>query len=260
MIQPFHDSSPARILVVDDEPNIRAPLVRALELSGYIAESAESGQRALEMLKATAYDLMILDLRMPGVDGVEVMRAARQIAPDLILLILTGHATLQSAIAAVKAGATDYLIKPLSAHQIIAAIQNALQKRSQQTRRQHLIQTALAALRAVEMIETTALPPNIPPHPTSPPRERFHQRGLLTLDRARRIVIVNRTPPHSASLTEGEARVLECLLDAANQPLACQQIAQQVWQYTLSWKPKRSSAPTFSASAKKSRLILKTRS
>ncbi len=230
-----HDSLTTRILVVDDEPNIRLPLVRALELSGYSAAGAESGQRALEMLRAARYDVMVLDMRLPGLDGMEVMRAARQIQADLIILVLTGHATLQSAITAVKAGASDYLLKPIGTQDIIAAIRAALQKQQAHARRQQLIKAALEALHAAESIASAADASTPPQSATATtPGERFRQVGTLILDRVKRLVTFENDLTRVIALTEGEAQILECLMDVVGQPLTCRHIARRVWNYDIS--------------------------
>jgi DNA-binding response OmpR family regulator len=119
----------ARVLVVDDEMPIRSALVRSFTLLGYLAEGAASGHEALEMLERNAYDVMVVDIRMPGMDGVELMRRACQVCPDLPVIILTGHGTFDSAIAAIRSGAVDYLLKPASVSEIATAVFNALQKR-----------------------------------------------------------------------------------------------------------------------------------
>ncbi len=120
---------PAAILVVDDEPVPRMTVTRALNLMGYRADEAASGAEALRKLASRYYDLMLLDLRMPGPDGVEVMRQARGLSPDTLVIILTAHATLDSAIAAVRFGAVDYLLKPYSIRDTEAAIARALRSR-----------------------------------------------------------------------------------------------------------------------------------
>lgn len=225
-----HTNNTVRVLVVDDEPHIRKPLVRALELSGYRADSAEAGQVALNQLRMARYDVMVLDMRLPDLDGTQVMSAARQHDPDLIILILTGHATLHSAIAAVKAGATDYLLKPLSVQEIIAAIQNAVHKRTQQRRRQQVIETVIQALRAVEEPLSTDLSSATASVASS---ERFRQSGNLIFDRTKRLLTFTNDLTRVVALTEGEAQVLECLMDAADTPLSCRQIAARAWQYDL---------------------------
>lgn len=219
-----------RVLVVDDEPHIRKSLVRALELSGYYADSAESGYVALEKLRTTRYDVMVLDMRLPDLDGTQVMSAARHHDHDLIILILTGHATLHSAITAVKAGATDYLLKPLSVQEIITAIQNAWHKRAHQRRHQQVIETIIQALRAADDPLATDSLPAASPVASS---ERFRQSGNLVFDRVKRLLTFADDLTRVVVLTEGEAQVLECLMDAADTPLSCRQIAARVWQYAL---------------------------
>ena len=116
------DGQPARVLVVDDELLIRSGLAQALSLSGYAADVADCGEQALAKLALASYDVMVLDLQMPGIHGVEVMHRAHAMWPQLSIIILTGHATLGSAISAVKSEAADYLLKPVSVHQVIETI------------------------------------------------------------------------------------------------------------------------------------------
>ena len=144
MMQSMEQNGPVpRILVVDDEQTIVKTIVRALELSGYHADGAASGKEALTVLNQASYDLMLIDMRMPEIDGIEVMHRAHQLQPGLAIIVLTGHATLDSAIAAIKSEAADYLLKPASVHDIASAIGQALKKRSDQARPQRLLQTIL---------------------------------------------------------------------------------------------------------------------
>ena len=121
----------ARVLVVDDEAHVRSALTRSLTLLGYSADAAASGHQALEMLERAPYDAMVLDMCMPGMDGVEVVQRACQMCPGLIIVVLTGHAALESAISAVKSHVADCLLKPASVHDIAAVIGDALQQRTQ---------------------------------------------------------------------------------------------------------------------------------
>ncbi len=115
-----------RILVVDDEPHVRMALRRSLIACGYEVDDAASGPEALEMLSRRRYSLIVVDVRMPGMDGVEVMRRAREAQPDLQIIVLTGYASLESAIAAVRCRAADYLIKPVSLHQVVNVVARVL--------------------------------------------------------------------------------------------------------------------------------------
>ncbi len=116
----------ARVLVVDDEDAARRALAKGLRLLGYQADEAASGAAALRTLAAQPYDALLLDLRMPGIDGVAVMQHTREHYADLIVIILTAYATTESAIAAVRAGASDYLIKPCSIRQVEATLARTL--------------------------------------------------------------------------------------------------------------------------------------
>ena len=119
----------ARVLVVDDEEDIRASLGSLLRLLGYQVDTAATGEQALQMIRETPYDVAVLDIRLPGIDGVAVMRAAVDIRPEMAAILLTGHASLESAIAAVQAGASNYLRKPASARDIASAIGAAISGR-----------------------------------------------------------------------------------------------------------------------------------
>ncbi|HHH40929.1 MAG TPA: response regulator transcription factor [Chloroflexi bacterium] len=173
----------ARILVVDDEDSTRHLLVRALSLMGFTAHGAASGRVALEMLQQTPFDLVLLDLRMPDLDGVAVLQFIQEQDLDVEVVLLTAHATLESAIAAVRAGAHDYLLKPCPFPQIVSSIEKALdQRRAQQHLRRaaHLLHEALAVLEAPEDRETV---------PSAPSPARFLQVGSLVLDREKKLVI-----------------------------------------------------------------------
>lgn len=108
------DSTSQTVLVVDDEKNVRLTLRQALEDLGLTVETAEDGSEALDRLEETAYDLMMLDLRMPGLDGLEVLQRTRRTAPDLPVVIATAHGTVKNAVQAVRRGAVDVLLKPIS--------------------------------------------------------------------------------------------------------------------------------------------------
>ena len=101
-----------RILVVDDELIVRDSLKEWLEIMGFSAETAPGGEEALELLAEGSYNLMLLDIKMPGMDGVEVLTRARELLPDLNVIMMTAYATVDTAVEAMKIGALDYLIKP----------------------------------------------------------------------------------------------------------------------------------------------------
>ena len=100
------------ILVVDDEENIRTVLRLDLEKINYRVDEAENGKQALELIKNTYYDLVITDLKMDEMDGLEMMREIKKIRPNLMMIVLTGYGSIDSAIETVRLGASDYLRKP----------------------------------------------------------------------------------------------------------------------------------------------------
>ena len=102
-----------RLLVVDDDVNVRKTLLDALEFSGYNAQGAEDGEAALALLREAAFDLLLVDLKMPGVDGIELIRRAKSLHPQARIIILTGYGTKETAIEALNLGVLAYLEKPI---------------------------------------------------------------------------------------------------------------------------------------------------
>jgi excisionase family DNA binding protein len=115
-----------RVLVVDDESSIRELLSKTLALAEYEVETAPDGRAALERLRLGHYDLLIADLKMPGVDGLTLIREARRFKADLPVIIITGFSTESSAIEAVNLGVAGYLTKPFRVPQVLAAAARAL--------------------------------------------------------------------------------------------------------------------------------------
>jgi DNA-binding NtrC family response regulator len=124
----------ARVLVVDDEKLIRWSVAERLQRDGYEVLSAESGEQALEMLAASAPDLVLLDVRLPGIDGVQTLERALAIHPDLAVLMMSAHSTVDIAVDAMKHGAVDFLVKPFPFQALDAAVERAIS--TARTRRQ----------------------------------------------------------------------------------------------------------------------------
>jgi excisionase family DNA binding protein len=115
-----------RILVVDDEQAVRDLLSKTLTMADYDVDSADDGPSALDKMRAVEYDLLITDLKMPGMDGLSVIREARKLAADLRVIIITGYSTEASAIEAINLGVSGYLTKPFRLPRILAAAARAL--------------------------------------------------------------------------------------------------------------------------------------
>ncbi len=119
-------SSRPRLLIVDDDPSLREFLEIFLAKEGYKIDSAETGQDALEMVKKRSYDLVITDVRMPGMDGVELLRQLKLLNAGLPVVLITAFASLDAAVDAMKEGAWDYLTKPFKIEELREVIENAL--------------------------------------------------------------------------------------------------------------------------------------
>jgi DNA-binding NtrC family response regulator len=130
--------SRTRILIVDDEPDMVENCARILGRAGYDCLTASDGRRALELLESEQPDLLLTDLKMPGLDGMELLRRARELDPALPVIMITAFATIESAVAAIKEGAFDYLPKNFSVDQLRLAVDRALRHRGVQVENKNL--------------------------------------------------------------------------------------------------------------------------
>jgi excisionase family DNA binding protein len=124
--RPATGATRPRVLVVDDEASIRDLLAKTLALAEYDVDVAADGRSALERMRMYPYDLLIADLKMPGMDGLTVIREAKRYKADLPVIIITGFSTESSAIEAVNLGVAGYLTKPFRVPQVLAAAAKAL--------------------------------------------------------------------------------------------------------------------------------------
>jgi two-component system response regulator HydG len=118
------------VLVADDELGVRESVSRALRREGFDVLAAEDGAGALEMLRRSCVDLVIADLRMPGLDGLELLRAAKLLFPEVEVIVLSGHGTVEEAVQAMKEGAYDFLTKPFQRAQLVRTVRQALERRA----------------------------------------------------------------------------------------------------------------------------------
>ena len=118
-----------RVLVVDDERSMRDLLAIMLRQAGHDVTVAEGGEQAIEAFKSEAYDLVITDLRMRKVDGLAVLRAAKEISPQTVVLVITAFASTETAVEAMKLGAYDYITKPFKMDEVRLIIANALERK-----------------------------------------------------------------------------------------------------------------------------------
>ncbi|HMB64102.1 MAG TPA: sigma-54 dependent transcriptional regulator [Eudoraea sp.] len=121
----------SKILVIEDESAIRRVLVKILteENDAYLVEEAEDGSKGLEMIKKNDYDLALCDIKMPKMDGVEVLQAARKIKPEIPFIMISGHGDLDTAVNTMRLGAFDYISKPPDLNRLLTTVRNALDRK-----------------------------------------------------------------------------------------------------------------------------------
>lgn len=176
------------VLIIDDEAGLRNTLTRILQKIGCNAIGAQNGSEALSLLSNSPFDMVFLDLWLPVMDGLQILSEIRKIDPKLPVILLTAHGSMDSALKAMRLGATDYLIKPVNPDQLISLTKSVLKTQEIERRRKEiqsqigLLQDELKALDGE--IDLDAQPTLL----SSQLEKRYIVRGLLNVDtQARRI-------------------------------------------------------------------------
>ncbi len=146
----------ANLLVVDDELIVRDSLDKWFREEGYGVTVAESAQDALTKMAAKRFDLALVDIKMPGTDGVELQRRMREIDPEMLVIIMTGYASVETAIAALKNGAYDYVSKPFDPDDIAHSVHNALSHKRAEQENVRLRETVASVVRPQEIVGQSA--------------------------------------------------------------------------------------------------------
>ncbi len=131
----------AYILVVDDEGAIRYSISKTLQRVGYQVHTAASGEEALEMMQRQEYDVVLTDIRMPGLSGVDLLARIKEQAPDAVVILLTGYASLETAIESLRLGAHDYLVKPSSSQDIRNSVSQGIERSRNMKHRRVLLRS-----------------------------------------------------------------------------------------------------------------------
>jgi DNA-binding NtrC family response regulator len=146
----------ANLLVVDDELIVRDSLDKWFREEGYDVTVADSAQDALAKMAARKFDLALVDIKMPGTDGVELQRRMHEIDPDMLVIIMTGYASVETAVAALKNGAYDYVSKPFDPDDIAHTVHNALSHKHAQEENARLRETVASVVRPQEIVGQSA--------------------------------------------------------------------------------------------------------
>ncbi len=158
----------SKILVIDDERSIRNTLKDILEYEKYNVDLAEDGIKGLEMVKQKEYDIILCDIKMPGMDGIEVLEQLTELAPDSPVVMISGHGNIDTAVDSIKKGAYDFIEKPLDLNRLLITIRNAMDKstlvsetkilKKKVSKRFEIIGESQAILKIIEMADRVAPP------------------------------------------------------------------------------------------------------
>ena len=170
-----------KILIIDDELTLRQTLARVLQRAGFEVTTAESGEQGLAFLETTSFDLIYLDIRMPGLPGPEVLKLVHAGHPTIPVVLFTAQPDINSAMEAIRSGATDYLLKPLKPDAIIERTKTILAVHQKEQRKRE-IQSQIEALQAELRSIAGEDPVPSPPSQIIAASERYIKRGALVLD------------------------------------------------------------------------------
>lgn len=183
---------PKNILIVDDDKNLNLTLSFILKKEGYQVQSSENALSAIQILAQNAVDLMFLDLNMPHMGGIELLAEIHRLYPTLPVFILTAHASLESAIQAVRLGARDYLLKPIDPPALIDRVRSIFDELEQPARKREVVTQIQHLLKELQQLEGLDATPTsalaaVPPTETT----RFLEKGPFSLDLHARHALLN---------------------------------------------------------------------
>ncbi len=180
-----------RILIIDDEAALRQTLARVLQQAGFEVTTAIDGEQGLAFIQTTRFDIIFMDLRMPGMPGMEVLKLIHASYPALPVVLFTAQPDLTSAVDALRNGATDYLLKPLRPQALIERAQTIIANQQKENRKREIalqIEALQLELKSLSTGQTGPLPA------ASLTADRFIKCGALVLDAHKRHLIINEQP------------------------------------------------------------------
>jgi DNA-binding response OmpR family regulator len=212
-----------RVLIVDDEPGVRAVFEKTLASEGYLLETAADGREAINKLNGDPYDVLLLDLKMMPVNGIEVINALREKGSDAAVIIVTAHSTIESAVEALRLGAFDYLFKPAAPEVIRERVREGIRYSRRVTRRSRLldqVETLRSSLLELESENGSGEKARAP--------DRFLRSGGLVIDKYHRSATLE---GRLLELTTAEFDLLRVLVEAAPETLSPRELARRALQY-----------------------------
>ncbi len=224
----------AHILVVDDEGAIRYSISKTLQRVGYQVSAAASGEEALTMLGDQSFDVVLTDIRMPGLSGVELLAKIKEKAPDSIVILMTGYASLGTAVESLRLGAHDYLIKPSSSQDIRQSVARGLERAYNLQRRRLLLDAIQSNVKeltgtALDGNHRAVTSANRSSAPVQAPVTTM-QLGPLTIYPGRYMIQVG---DKNLSLTPTEFDLLLYLAAHRGRVVPCYELVREVRGYTV---------------------------
>ncbi len=218
----------ARLLIVDDERTTRLSLSEIFTLRGANTATAADGEEALAQIKQTAFDLIILDVKMPGISGLQVLEYVQEHAPGTVCILLTAHATIDSAIRALRQGAFDYVLKPAQPKTIIEVVERGLSKRQEFLRRKNLVDLMEQTVEAFKTgAPTVPVTPEVAPGPSAP-ASPILTAGNISADLHRREAKLD---DRLLELTPTEFDTLVYFIRNAERVVSCRDLVKAVHGY-----------------------------
>ncbi len=203
-------TSRGSILIVDDDLAVRVTVQELLKRAGYDAVTAESGEEALDVVAVRSFDAALIDLVMPGMDGIELMARFKDVVPDMVLIMLTARGTMESAIEALRLGAYDYLTKPCDDVKLKQVLQDAIAAQRDEQRQRKLVGQLADTLR--ELVQD-----DIPAPSPAPSETETFVCGPLTIDLAAHLATLEGQP---LDLTPMEFSILTVLARSMGQVMS----------------------------------------
>jgi DNA-binding response OmpR family regulator len=220
------------LLIVDDDETTCTSLEDILRLEGYHVHSLTSGEEALAFLLEETVDLMILDLKMPGMDGLQVLQIVSKQFPDVIVILLTAYASVESAVTALRQRVFDYLVKPISPQQVLACVQSALAQRADQLHKHSVLEEMEVSLR--QLLKTGfSYPSRDQVSPEEPQLVYLGNGVMVDFDRRELWVGTVDGEGRRIRLTPTEAKLLEVLLERVGEVLTHKEIVLLVQGYEV---------------------------
>ena len=179
------------ILIIDDEAALRQTLARILQQAGFEVTTAQDAEQGLSYIQTTNFDLIFMDLRMPGIHGMDALKLIHASYPNLPVILFTAQPDLNSAVEALRNGATDYLLKPLKPQAVIERAQSVLENQQKENRKREITLQIEALQMELKSLTTGKTGPL---QAASIGGDRFLKRGVLVLDLHKRRLLIDEQP------------------------------------------------------------------